>query len=102
MRCPYLVGREPERGVLQARLVAARNGAGGVVFVSGEPGVGKSRLVAELAGMARAGQATVLTGRAVPTSGEVPYRPVAEVLAQALRDRDLPDDPELADRKSVV
>ncbi len=43
-----LVGREPELGLLRAHWEQAKAGAGQVVLLSGEPGIGKSRLVQEL------------------------------------------------------
>ena len=43
-----LVGREEELGELLAALRQATTGEGRVVLVSGEPGIGKSRLVAEV------------------------------------------------------
>ena len=46
-RTPY-VGRARERGVLAGRLAAARDGAGGLVLIAGEPGIGKTRLAAEV------------------------------------------------------
>ena len=42
-----LVGRAPELAVLDDALRGAVSGAGGVVFVVGEPGLGKTRLVSE-------------------------------------------------------
>lgn len=46
-----MVGREAELGALCARVTAlVEQGTGGVVLVEGEPGMGKSRLVQELAG----------------------------------------------------
>ena len=43
-----LVGREAELGVLRQRWEQAKAGGGQVVLLSGEPGIGKSRLVQEL------------------------------------------------------
>src|SRR5262249_58865135 len=43
-----LVGRAHEVGLLQERWEQAKQGAGQVVLLSGEPGIGKSRLVQEL------------------------------------------------------
>jgi DNA-binding CsgD family transcriptional regulator len=91
-----VVGREAETGALQAALANARGGAGGLVFLTGEPGIGKSRLALEVANQARADAATVVAGRAVPASASTPYRPLTEALLQALRDRRFPDDTKLA------
>ena len=44
-----LVGRERERGMLLEHLELARTGRGGVVMLEGEPGLGKTRLLSELA-----------------------------------------------------
>jgi hypothetical protein len=67
----------------------AVDGAARVLLLSGEPGVGKTRLAAELASAAYAGRATVLFGR---SDEEVtsPYRPFAEALAPLVGH--LPDD----------
>jgi len=43
-----LVGRDEEIDLLLRRWVRARRGAGQVVLISGEPGLGKSRITAEL------------------------------------------------------
>ena len=43
-----LIGREHELGLLQQRWKRAQQGEGQVVLLSGEPGIGKSRLVQEL------------------------------------------------------
>ena len=94
--CPVLIGRDAESGRLRSALGAAQTAAaGGMVFLTGEAGIGKSRLASELAAEARAGGATVLAGRAVPTGGSIPYRPLTEALLQALRERAFPDDPGL-------
>jgi DNA-binding CsgD family transcriptional regulator len=94
--CPAVIGRDAELGVLRAALSAAAGGAGGLVFVTGEAGIGKSRLVREVDGHARAREMAVFAGRAVPGGASTPYRPLTEALLQALRDRDIPDDTDLA------
>jgi DNA-binding CsgD family transcriptional regulator/tetratricopeptide (TPR) repeat protein len=65
------------------------------VFVVGEPGVGKSRLARELAVEARRRGFGAVAGRAVAVGRVAPYRPLTEALAQLLRHRRLPDDPDL-------
>ena len=53
-----LVGREPERALLGALVEEARHGSAGCLVLRGEPGVGKSALLDDLA--LQAGDATVL------------------------------------------
>jgi AAA ATPase domain len=60
-------------------------GMGQVLLVSGEPGIGKTRLVRELAQAARGAGARVLIGECA-TRGELPYAPFAHI-AHELVDR---------------
>jgi predicted ATPase len=83
-RSPF-VGRARELAALTERLEAAARGEGGVVLVSGEPGIGKSRLLLEFQGCAQAAGWLVLSGRAYDTEGMPPYLPFAEPIAQYLR-----------------
>ena len=63
-----LVGRSSEAALLADRIARLRGGgSGGLVVVSGEAGVGKSRLVREVAASAEDSGLQVLTGRAVPS-----------------------------------
>jgi ATP/maltotriose-dependent transcriptional regulator MalT len=84
------VGRERELNALLERMAAAERGDGGVVLISGEPGVGKSRLLAEIAGRARGEGWRVLGGRAYDIEGMPPYLPFVDVLREQFRD--LSDD----------
>src|SRR5688500_872110 len=79
---PYLVGRDAEVARLVESLDRARGGAGGIVLLSGEAGVGKTRLIAELA--ERGSDALVLPGSA-SHSGTAPYGPVVAALRARLR-----------------
>ena len=87
--CPVVCGRDDELRVLRDAFAQAADGRGGVVFITGEPGIGKSRLVRELTGHARELGALTATGRAVPAGSGTPYRPLTEALLQLLRDRPL-------------
>jgi predicted ATPase len=93
--CPVLVGRRLEIRALESALAEALAGQGGCAVITGEAGIGKSRLIRELARMAADRQVPVVLGRAVPAAASAPYRPVTEALLQLLRTRPLPDDPSL-------
>ena len=74
---PPLVGRARERARLTELWRSARRGRAQLVLVSGEPGIGKSRLVEELRSWcAHAGAATA-EARAYQAEGAVAYGPVA-------------------------
>jgi len=83
--CPVLVGREEETALLRAALTAAQAGRGGTVLMTGEAGIGKSRLIRETAHAARGRDVVVLAGRAVGGGVPTPFRPFAEALAWAAR-----------------
>jgi DNA-binding CsgD family transcriptional regulator/tetratricopeptide (TPR) repeat protein len=94
--CPVVVGRDAELQAIESCLAAAQDGRGSCIVLTGEPGIGKSRLARELARLAADRGATVVAGRAVPAGASVPYRPLTEALLQGLRGRAFPVDPELA------
>jgi predicted ATPase len=94
--CPIVVGREEEISALGHALHSAVAGEGRVVCITGEAGIGKSRLAREVVAQARASGAGTAVGRAVPTGASIPYRPLTEAVSQILRDRALPSGPELA------
>src|ERR1022692_2571547 len=102
MQCRVLVGRGKELGVLAAALDRMAEGAGGVVFLVGESGVGKSRLAQEAASLASARGFLVLTGRAVQSSAPVPLRPVTEALMGAARTGSILDMPEIAEYRPAL
>ncbi len=90
-----LVGRDEETAHLRAALAAAQAGRGGTVLVTGEAGIGKSRLIRETVHTARGRDFVVLAGRAVGGGVPTPFRPFAEALAWAGRAGGLPDHEEL-------
>ena len=75
------VGRARELSELEHALAATQMGNGATVLVAGDAGIGKTRLVSELA--TRAGEAgcEVLLGRCIDLVGtELPYQPFVEAL----------------------
>jgi DNA-binding CsgD family transcriptional regulator/tetratricopeptide (TPR) repeat protein len=75
------VGRGRELGQLERALDATRAGSGTTALVTGEAGIGKTRLVSELAARARDAGFEVLLGRSIDLVGaELPYQPFVEAL----------------------
>ena len=94
--CRELIGRDQVLDTARTALAEAQRGAGGVVFVSGEAGVGKSRLVGEIVTAARDSGVQVLFGRGVQADVPVPFRPFSEALLSHFRNQGLPDLPGLS------
>jgi DNA-binding CsgD family transcriptional regulator/tetratricopeptide (TPR) repeat protein len=83
------VGRSAELAEVEAALADAADGHPWLVFVAGDSGVGKTRLLSELAPRARAAGARVLSGDCVELGeGELPYAPLVGALRSLARDRD--------------
>ena len=78
---PELIGRRAELAVLDAALTDAAGGAGRLVLVEGDAGVGKTRLVQRFAERAAESGAAVLTGGCLQLEADLPYAPFAEALA---------------------
>jgi DNA-binding SARP family transcriptional activator len=82
------VGREEELAALVADFDEVAAGRGRVVLVTGEPGIGKSRLAEELLAHARGRRAEVLVGRCWEAGGAPAYWPWVQALRSAVRDLD--------------
>jgi class 3 adenylate cyclase/predicted ATPase len=78
-----LVGRQEEIGLLLRRWERARDGEGQVVLLSGEPGIGKSRLVRELRGRLGENLHLTLTYQCSPHHRTSPLHPLIEQLERA-------------------
>ena len=79
-----LVDREDELGTLKSRLDDVLRGEGSLVFVTGEAGIGKTRLLMELKAYAKLRGAMFLVGNCYK-EGAVPYRPWVEIAREYLR-----------------
>ena len=77
------VDREHERLDIRMVMDRAATGNGSMIFLTGAPGIGTSRLASEIAGEAAAKGWLVLTGRCLEKDGEA-YGPFREVLAAAV------------------
>jgi class 3 adenylate cyclase/tetratricopeptide (TPR) repeat protein len=87
-----LVGRAAELESLRARLHAALNGLGGAVAISGEAGIGKSRLAQEILHDAASQSIRCVSVSCQPYATSAPYSLIRDLLIDAF---DLPtaEDP---------
>jgi tetratricopeptide (TPR) repeat protein len=76
------VGRERERADLRRAVEDTRLGRGSLVLVSGEAGVGKTRLTQEIDAEADARGLRVLVGHSTRDAGRTPYLPFTEMIEQ--------------------
>jgi predicted ATPase len=75
-----LIGREPEAERLRDALRRMVDDGGHVVLITGEAGIGKSRLMAELVRSATASGAAISLGLCHETEQTLPLRPWIEAL----------------------
>ncbi len=90
-----MVGRERELQQARDLWNCARSGQGQTLLLSGEPGIGKTRLVQELTAQVQVSGGRALAG-ACYAEGGVPYAPFAQILRAVLgpgtgQELDLPD-----------
>lgn len=100
-RAPHVVGRDREVAAITGALGRAGTGRGGTIFLTGEAGIGKSRLARYAAGQAYGEGIRVLKGRGTTIGPMVPFRPIAEALLALFRGEP-PDDSALGPYKPVL
>jgi class 3 adenylate cyclase/tetratricopeptide (TPR) repeat protein len=84
-RLTGFVGREHELGLLMERWNLAQDGEGQVVLLSGEPGIGKSRILSELRGRLEVQNATSLRLHCSPYFVNSAFYPIIDNFERALR-----------------
>src|SRR5947209_4984272 len=78
--CPVLIGRAADLTALHVLIDQAKRGEGQVAMISGEAGIGKSRLVAEGKSYAIAQGFRLLQGNCFPGDISCPYAPLLDLL----------------------
>ncbi len=80
---PIMLGRDAELNALRDALARLRSGRGSAVMVLGDAGIGKSRLVAEMARIATDEGVQWLEGRALSFGSALSYWPFLDLLQRA-------------------
>ncbi len=76
-----LVGREEEISLMRRAFKQVQNGQRRVVFISGEPGIGKTRIAQDFTRWCEESQqATTLWGYCYEMSGQLPYQPIVDAI----------------------
>jgi len=78
------VGRSNEYGLLIGLVTRLAAGAGQTVLLEGEPGIGKSRLMREVARYAEAKGLRTLTTNCYEIERAIPYQPIVDLVTRAL------------------
>ncbi len=78
--CPVMIGRDLPTQALQRLFEQARDGQGRIALVSGEAGIGKSRLVRELKARLQPFAPLVLQGSCFEADQTLPYAPITDLL----------------------
>ncbi|HSA80035.1 MAG TPA: adenylate/guanylate cyclase domain-containing protein [Geminicoccaceae bacterium] len=98
-----LVGREHELGILLERWAWAKDGDGQVVLLSGEPGIGKSRMIRVLRERLGDEPYTPLSHYGSPYHTNSALHPVIDLLERAMRlDREEPPEEQLARLEALL
>ncbi len=77
-----MVGRDAELGVLHDAVTALAAGEGGIVTISGEPGMGKTRLVSEASKLADDVGVGVLLARSLAVGETLSFHPFIDLFRQ--------------------
>ncbi|HJU65226.1 MAG TPA: AAA family ATPase [Gemmatimonadaceae bacterium] len=81
---PTMIGRAAEQAALAQALRALGVGTGGIILLEGEPGMGKSRLVADAAAMAGQLRVRVLLGHGDESAASTPHHVWGEIFRELL------------------
>src|SRR5919108_1296160 len=100
--CPVVVGRDDELSLLVEALDHAREGRGGTILISGEAGIGKTRLARSAEEFAAERAMVVLRGRGSPGEASTPFGPLVGALQASSAAAGPPPDPELRPYRTAL
>src|SRR6266487_594432 len=87
--CPVLIGRAADLAALHLLIDQTKSGEGQVALVSGEAGIGKSRLVSEAKTYAITQGFLLIQGNCFPTDLSYPYAPLLDLLRSLFSNPDM-------------
>src|SRR2546427_12116010 len=79
-----LVGRDPELAALELALKELDEGRSGAVYIAGEPGIGKTALIAELLRRSKDRGHRTLSGRGAEFESSLPFAVFSDALERGL------------------
>src|SRR6516162_8823536 len=82
--CPVVIGRTHESTAIHQLIESTKSGQGQVALLSGEAGIGKSRLVKEAKAYATDLNFRVVQGNCFPTDLSFPYAPLLDLIRSLL------------------
>ena len=82
LRSPF-IGRRAELSSMQAMIDNLPHGKGGLIFLEGEPGIGKSRLMREFAELSELKNALIWQGACYPRRADQAFSLVSDIIAQS-------------------
>jgi tetratricopeptide (TPR) repeat protein len=89
------INREKELEDIKGHLEESIRGNGRLIFIIGEAGIGKSRLITELVGYASSRNAMILRGRCLYEENTEPYLPFIDAFGKYISGRRIKDDERL-------
>jgi class 3 adenylate cyclase/tetratricopeptide (TPR) repeat protein len=102
LRASPMVGRREEMAMAREIIAKAVQGQGQLLVIDGEAGVGKSRLLAEVAALARERGMVGLGGTCLSHGSQTPYLPWIELLRRYFDVDTSPDDKSAGARLAVI
>jgi len=99
-----LVGREQELNRLELQIHRLIDGTGGIVTITGEAGIGKSRLMAELRRTEMAKRVLLLEGRALSIGRSLSFYPIIDALKHwsSIREEDTDSEAQRKLEKAIL
>jgi transcriptional regulator with AAA-type ATPase domain/tetratricopeptide (TPR) repeat protein len=97
-RLTGFVGRQQDLDLLESRFQATAKGRGQLIAISGEAGIGKSRLLHEFRQRIRDHRVTYLEAHCISYGTAIPYLPILELLRRAFRIDDTDPPPLVASK----